>query len=205
MKLGRPANWSIERCLATVKICGPWACWKSGSSLRNGYARLSIKNKGVTAHRAVFEYLLGPISPQLTLDHLCRRRWCINPNHLEPVPEWVNVQRGISPISANVLKTVCPKGHPYSPKNTGIRPNSERYCLACSRARGIAARRAKGIKPRRVIPYEEIIRLRLAGKTYSQIKTVLHVDANAIARAVGENGLEHTRRLKRFSVKQEAL
>ena len=208
IKLGRPASWSVERCLGLVKICGIWACWKAPSALRNGYARLSVKNRSFAAHRVIYEYLIGPVSSQLTLDHLCRNRWCVNPNHLEPVPESVNIQRGSSPSASNALKKVCLKGHPYSAQNTGIKRSGkgrgsgrERYCLICNRDKCAAGRRAQGIKPRRTIPYAEIVRLRLSGKTYTQIKNILRVDANAIARAIGENALPHTHRLKRFTEK----
>jgi imidazolonepropionase-like amidohydrolase len=46
------------------------------------------------AHRVIYERERGPIPGGLTLDHLCRNRRCVNPEHLEPVPVQVNVQRG---------------------------------------------------------------------------------------------------------------
>lgn len=36
----------------------------------------------------------GPVPPGLDLDHLCRIRRCINPDHLEPVTNAVNSRRG---------------------------------------------------------------------------------------------------------------
>jgi hypothetical protein len=46
------------------------------------------------AHRVVYERLVGPVPDGLQLDHLCRNRACVNPDHLEPVTRSVNVQRG---------------------------------------------------------------------------------------------------------------
>ena len=49
-----------------------------------------------SAHRTYYERKFGPIPEDLTLDHLCRVRSCVNPDHLEAVPLVVNVDRGIS-------------------------------------------------------------------------------------------------------------
>lgn len=38
-------------------------------------------------------YLLGPIAKNLTLDHICKNRSCVNPNHLEPVSQSENSRR----------------------------------------------------------------------------------------------------------------
>jgi len=37
----------------------------------------------------------GPIPDGLTLDHLCRVRHCVNPDHLEPVTQTENRRRGV--------------------------------------------------------------------------------------------------------------
>jgi hypothetical protein len=38
----------------------------------------------------------GPIPEGLQLDHLCRNRACVNPDHVQPVTNAVNTQRGKS-------------------------------------------------------------------------------------------------------------
>jgi hypothetical protein len=45
------------------------------------------------AHRVVYEEHRGEIG-KLHLDHLCRNKDCVNPDHLEPVEHAVNIQRG---------------------------------------------------------------------------------------------------------------
>lgn len=66
-------------------------CWIwQGSLNHNGYGRAGSR----LAHHRFYEEHLGPIPQGLTLDHLCRVRACINPEHLEPVTLRENVKRG---------------------------------------------------------------------------------------------------------------
>ena len=60
----------------------------------------------------------GPIPEGLDLDHLCRNRWCVNPEHVEPVTRRENLIRGQTTIAQNVSKTHCPAGHAYDETNT---------------------------------------------------------------------------------------
>ena len=48
------------------------------------------------AHRFVYEQTKGPILEGLTIDHLCRVRCCVNPDHLEVVTIQENIQRGFA-------------------------------------------------------------------------------------------------------------
>lgn len=82
------------------------------------------------AHRWLFERLHGPIPTGLQLDHLCRVRNCVNPDHLEIVTPRENIARG---ISGN--KTHCINGHPYNSANTYTyyrNGNKHRYCRICA-------------------------------------------------------------------------
>lgn len=70
-------------------------CWIwTGSTIRSGYGRLMYRGEQVLAHRRYYEHHVGPIPEGLTIDHLCRVRACVNPDHLEPVTNAENVRRG---------------------------------------------------------------------------------------------------------------
>lgn len=79
------------RALYDVIDTGCWI-WR-GTPGANGYGRLSIGNRPTYAHRAAYELHVGPIPAGLTIDHLCRVRMCVNPDHLEPVTRAENTRR----------------------------------------------------------------------------------------------------------------
>jgi hypothetical protein len=125
--------------------CWLWTANHSGS----GYGRFQIGRKQVQAHRLAYEWLIGPISPGLDLDHLCRVRRCVNPAHLEPVTRRVNLLRGETSPAANVLKTHCPVGHEYSPENTIFTGKGHRLCRLCRQVRDVSRRGPKRRMQRR--------------------------------------------------------
>ncbi len=107
-----------------------------------GYAMMSVAGKKRLVHRIAYEEFVGPIPAGLTIDRLCRRPSCFNPEHLEPVTQGENNERGR--IYDRLRdRTACPKGHPYSHTITsgGYR---ERRCRECHRdaQRRYLARRA---------------------------------------------------------------
>jgi len=70
-------------------------CWLYlGALQRNGYARIRFNGKTVIAHRVSYTIFKGEIPAGLELDHLCRVRCCVNPDHLEVVSRSINVSRG---------------------------------------------------------------------------------------------------------------
>lgn len=96
-----------------------------------GYGQFWDGTKTVRAHRFSYELARGKIPEGLDLDHLCRNRACVRPDHLEPVTDKENVHR--SPIHF-ATRTHCPKGHPYSEENTYVSPQG-RTCKKCQRER----------------------------------------------------------------------
>ena len=110
-------------------------CWQwTGVTTRLGYGSVSVDGITKSAHRVVYEALVGPVPPECGLDHLCRNRSCVNPDHLEPTTHRENVLRGEGIAAKNARKTHCIVGHPFTGDNLIIRGNG-RQCRECGRKR----------------------------------------------------------------------
>ncbi len=121
-----------ERFWAKVDKRGPEGCWLwLGRKESKGYGQFECKGIFNVAHRFAYELLLGPIPEGLTLDHLCRNRACVNPDHLEPTLHRDNVLRGVNACATNARVTHCPEGHPYDLFNTYRMSNGGRACRKC--------------------------------------------------------------------------
>jgi hypothetical protein len=120
--------------LAAIRIVGPWSCWRSPIHPKeDGYVRITVNYAQLYIHRAFYEHLIKPIPNGMVPDHLCRNRWCCNPNHVELVTHRENTLRGDGLSARNARKTKCPQGHAYTEENTTI-SNGRRFCRACHRA-----------------------------------------------------------------------
>ena len=96
------------------------------------------KGKCVLAHRWSYEYYKGEIPPGLVIDHKCRNKACVNPNHLRVVTIATNTLENSTSASAlNKQKTHCYKGHPLSGDNliSRIAEKGKRRCRTCTNER----------------------------------------------------------------------
>lgn len=105
-----------------------------------GYGTFSVDGRRVYVHRFAYERAKGPIPKGLTVDHLCRTRLCVNPDHLEVVSMRDNTLRGNTITARFAAVTHCRQGHPYDLLNTRMRPGGGRRCRACDREQARARR-----------------------------------------------------------------
>lgn len=98
----RPHSWRVDP---------ETGCWLwDGRLSANGYGFVGITGRGgVPAHRWVYERQRGAIPDGLQIDHLCRTRACVNPDHMEVVTAAVNTRRGLktklSPADVSAIRT----------------------------------------------------------------------------------------------------
>ncbi|WP_275463353.1 HNH endonuclease signature motif containing protein [Streptomyces noursei] len=145
--MGQPTP--TERFTAKVTTSGPWSLRRhcpgschlwTGATNERGYGAVWINGRTVKAHRYAYEQANGPIPAGLEIDHRCRRRECVNPDHLDAVTHRVNILRSTNHVARRAAVTHCPAGHPYDQANTIRAKNGTRKCRACKNASARAAR-----------------------------------------------------------------
>lgn len=111
-------------------------CWLWVASCnQKGYGRFWFRERLDSAHRASWVIFRGEIPNTLEVDHKCRVRCCVNPDHLELISHRENYIRGEGPAllaKRQASITHCPRGHTYSIDNTYVYGNSRR-CRVCDR------------------------------------------------------------------------
>jgi len=114
-------------------------CWIwLGTIDKAGYGRFTIGRRGT--HRTTGAHIISYIlehktQPPSELDHKCRMRCCVNPDHLEPVTRYENIMRGNGFGAVNARKTHCVHGHEFTSKNTYVWKGRMRTCRTCNARR----------------------------------------------------------------------
>jgi len=133
---------------ATIPV--PWSgCWLwAGAVNSSGYAigRLGTPSGARGSdrvHRTAYKLFCGDIPSGYEIDHLCRVRSCVNPEHLEPVTPIENWRRGNAPSAKASRRDHCIHGHPYAPDNLYLFKDGSRACRICVLARGRLRREAR--------------------------------------------------------------
>lgn len=110
-------------------------CWEwIGNRDTYGYGILKKDGKRYKAHRYSVS-LVEPLIPKLVVDHKCRNKGCVNPNHLRQVTAGQNIlENSINQSAINKAKTHCKRGHEFSEQNT-YKYSYGRSCKTCVRNR----------------------------------------------------------------------
>lgn len=115
-------------------------CWNWTGALNakgdKGYGVIWFRGAQEYVHRLAFELLVGSIPEGKTIDHLCRNRKCVRPEHLRAVSLRENVLSSTGITAVNWQKTHCLRGHAFTEENTWTDPKTgQRQCRACNRIR----------------------------------------------------------------------
>lgn len=113
-------------------------CWLwTGGVTGGGYGYYWAEGRMRRAHRYAYEAVVGPIPDGMDLDHLCRVRTCVNPDHLEPVTRRENLLRGATTVALAALG-VCRRGIHIGDAHVYEAASGKRHCKSCARDRRVA-------------------------------------------------------------------
>lgn len=144
-RMSREKFSDLERFLAKVSVGDCWE-WLAGKT-DGGYGQFSYyketgKKSVMVAHRWLWLKLVGPIPEKHDLDHLCRNRSCVNPDHLEPVSRSENLIRGVGGLKlyqwhlSEGTWDTCGRGHSLKdPDNVYRSPQGKGMCRKCIKLR----------------------------------------------------------------------
>lgn len=131
----------FDRCIPEPNS----GCWLwEGYIQPNGYSRPGAFGRYYLGHRLAYELAKGPIPNGMQIDHRCRIRCCVNPDHLRILTCQQNLLCGETLASENAAKTHCLRDHEFTETNTRMkfqRGYWHRACRECGREEVRARRR----------------------------------------------------------------
>ena len=141
---GRPQTPLKTRFHQKVIIDHATGCWLwSAAQGGHGYGQINVNGRPEKAHRIAYRMYVGEIPTGLSIDHLCRVRLCVNPEHLEAITLAENTRRQLAAAPHhNSAKTHCKRGHPLSGSNLRL----VGYFRICRRCRAVITKRYRDKK-----------------------------------------------------------
>ena len=114
---------------------GCWL-WEASDNGEAGYGVMYYEGRLQAAHRVSYQIFKGDIPEGFQIDHLCKVRLCVNPDHLEAVTPAENNRRSPKP-----KPTHCPHGHEYTEDNILRYSIGHLRCRKCDRRRKLLSTR----------------------------------------------------------------
>jgi hypothetical protein len=127
MKTRRKRPWHErfdEKWRTSPTGCFLWM----GALNSNGYGVFYLDGRMQYAHRVAFSSMNGEATEKTEIDHLCRTRNCVNPDHMEIVTHRENTLRGDTVSGRSARKTSCIRGHELPIANR----KGRRRCKPCA-------------------------------------------------------------------------
>lgn len=117
-----------DKSFEKTKTCWNWKA-VIGS---NGYGRFWAQKKLWLAHRFAFILIHKEIPSRLVIDHVCRNRLCVNPDHWRTMTSKENTLNGIGITAVRLRRNACTKGHAWDERSIEINPKTNgRQCRIC--------------------------------------------------------------------------
>lgn len=140
---------AFTRFVEQITINPITQCWEwQGKRSKDHYGEFSVSYLGrqtSKAHRFSFLIFNGYLPTRgRDVDHKCRVRYCVNPDHLQDV---THAENGWLRSAA---QTACREGHPFDEANTYVTPKGHRVCKKCRYAKLVLWRKRHPEKARLV-------------------------------------------------------
>jgi len=140
----------VERALSNVAPQEGGCILSLYSIGSHGYAQIGWSESGKTTmvlvHRVAYEALIGPIPSDLTVDHICRTRNCLNPKHLRLLTNFDNARDNGMVGTNPTVDRVCKK-HGEQMVGSANSKTPEIYCRSCKADRSRRYRQRKKAPP----------------------------------------------------------
>lgn len=133
-----------SRLLAKIFDDQETGCWVFFAARQpTGYGQMWNGKRQEQAHRISYRIYVGEIPEGCEIDHICRNRSCVNPEHLRAVSHRENMRVSNTVMGRNAAKMFCKRGHPFEGRNLFITKTGARQCRTCinMHARNAKARR----------------------------------------------------------------
>lgn len=136
VQLPEPTAATLRKMWAKIEV--PSGCWIwKGAKQHPGYpVAMSVDGSRINSgpgtyrpQRLMFHWFKYPIPDGFTVDHLCKNKMCVNPDHMEDVTQGENARRAHK-------RKYCKRGHPQIPKNRYSymsKLGKRERCLPCMR------------------------------------------------------------------------